>query len=275
MARQAGDRGWHVVGSYLTREPPAGEAIRLDVTDAAAVERAVERVRPDRIIHTAYRQDERAATVDGAANVAAAAARTRTRLVHVSSDVVFGGRLGRPYREGDRPDPITDYGRAKLDAEHAVAERAPAAAIARTSLLLAGPERSRHEIARTSLLLAGPERSRHEIAAIAAAEGCAEYPFYTDELRNPLAVSDAATALIELAHLAVSGVLHVAGPDAVSRYDLACLIAASAGLPADRIPFADGAAAAGRPADCRLDTSWARSLLGSRIRGIRTVFAPE
>jgi dTDP-4-dehydrorhamnose reductase len=257
--RLAAQRRWRVVGTYLTNEP-AGEALRLDVRDGAAVDAAFAEVRPDRVIHTAYRQsgdDARAVTVDGAANVAAAAARARARLVHVSTDVVFSGRLGRPYRERDRPDPITDYGRAKADAERAVAERAPAAAIVRTSLLLAGRE-----------------PSPHERVALDAAGGEAPYGFFTDELRCPIAVADAAAALIELCHQAFAGPLHVAGPDAVSRYELACLIACARGLSTDAIPAASGAAGAGRPADCRLDTTWARSLLGTRIRGIRRVLAP-
>ncbi|MEA2428349.1 MAG: dTDP-4-dehydrorhamnose reductase [Thermoleophilaceae bacterium] len=254
--RQASARGWRVVGTYLHNEPSAGEAVRLDVTDAAAVAEAVERARPDRIIHTAYRQDDRSVTVDGTVNVARAAARIRARLVHVSSDVVFSGRLGRPYREGDRLDAVTEYGRAKADAERAVGELAPAAVVVRTSLLVAGSE-----------------PNRQERPALEAAAGRAPYPFFTDELRCPIAVADAAAALIEIAHLPLVGPLHVAGADAVSRYELACLIAGAAGLPADRIPAASGSAAAGRPADCRLDSSLARRVLRTRLRGAREVFA--
>jgi dTDP-4-dehydrorhamnose reductase len=260
VVRAAGARGWRVVGTYLENEPEC-EAIRLDVRDAVAVDAVFEAVRPARVIHTAYRQSgpgARAVTVDGAANVAAAAARARARLVHTSTDVVFSGRLGRPCRETDTPDPVTDYGRDKLDAERAVAERAPAAVIVRLSLLMVGRE-----------------PSNHERTALEAAAGRAPYPFYVDELRCPLAVADAAAAAVELAHSPVVGLLHVAGPDAVSRYELACLVAVANGLQTDAIPSTSGAAADGRPADCRLDTSWARNLLLSRPRGIRHVLTAE
>jgi dTDP-4-dehydrorhamnose reductase len=228
VARQAAERGWTVIGL-------AGSA-ELDIRDADAVDAAFERLRPDRVIHTAYRQDDRSVTFDGTVNVARAAGRMRARLVHVSTDVVFSGRLHRPYREPDRLDPITDYGRAKADAEGAVAELARGAAIVRTSLLLPGPY-------------------------VSAALG-AEYAFYDDEVRCPAAVEDVASALIEVAHLPLAGPLHVAGADAVSRYELACLIAGQA-------PRTTGAAAAGRPADCRLDTSLARRMLSTRVRGVR------
>jgi dTDP-4-dehydrorhamnose reductase len=241
------------VGAYLTREPAGCEPLRLDVRDAAAVDAAFASVMPERVIHTAYAQSDDAVTRDGAANVASAAAAVRARLVHLSTDVVFSGRLGRPYRETDRPDPVTAYGQTKAEAERAVAERCGGA------------------IVRTSLLLAGDESSTHERTALEAAAGRAPYGFYSDELRCPIAVADAAAALVELAHSPVSGLLHVAGPDAVSRYELACLVARAHGQPAGAIPSASGAAAAGRPADCRLDSGWARSLLAARPRGIRSV----
>jgi dTDP-4-dehydrorhamnose reductase len=234
VVRQATERGWTVTGL-------AGSA-ELDIRDRGAVHHAFERVRPDRVIHTAYRQHDRSVTFDGAVNVAAAAARVNARLVHVSTDVVFSGRLHRPYRETDRLDPITDYGRAKADAERAIAEIVPGAAIVRTSLLMPG---------------------RYVQAARDA-----EYAFYDDEIRCPAAVEDVASALIEVAHLPVVGPLHVAGADALSRYELARLVNPDA-------PRTTGSAAAGRPADCRLDISLAKRLLTTRLRGIREVLRPE
>ena len=84
------------------------------------------RVRPEIVIHTAYLQDGPGAheiTVDGAENVARAAAAVGARLVHLSTDVVFDGRKGAPYVEDDPLSPVTDYGRAKAEAEGRVAGR--------------------------------------------------------------------------------------------------------------------------------------------------------
>jgi dTDP-4-dehydrorhamnose reductase len=214
----------------------------VDVRDADAVLERFEHARPDRVIHTAYRQDDRSVTCDGALNVATAAARRHARRVHRSTDGVFSGRHHRPDRENDRLDPISEYGQAKADAERALAERAPGAAIVRTSLLLPGP---------------------HVQAALEPS-----YAFYDDEFRCPAHVSDVAAALIEIAHLPVVGPLHVAGADAVSRYELACLIAGAT----EGIPRTTGAAAAGRPADVRLDCTVARRMLRTRVRGARELF---
>ena len=70
--------------------------------------------------------------------VAAAAAAVGARLVHLSSDVIFDGTKPSPYDESDAPSPITEYGRAKADAELAVAEAHPEALLARTSLIYGG-----------------------------------------------------------------------------------------------------------------------------------------
>lgn len=56
------------------------------------------------------------------------------RLVHLSSDLVFSGTLGRPYVETDRTDPVTIYGQTMAEGEAMVAADSPEAAILRISL---------------------------------------------------------------------------------------------------------------------------------------------
>jgi dTDP-4-dehydrorhamnose reductase len=248
--RQARELGWEVVGTHLSRVPE-WSSVRLDVRDLRAVRAAFDSVRPSHVIHTAYTQFDEFVTRDGAANVAAAAAARRARLVHVSTDVVFSGRLGRPYREADPVDPVTAYGRAKAEAERLVARTLPGAAIVRTSLLVPG---------------------RYEEIALTAAAGNAPYPFFDDELRCPIDAADAAAALLELTDMPFAGPIHVAGADAVSRHELACLIARAHGEPTMTIPASSGAAEAGRPADCRLDSGLALSMLRTRLRGVREIF---
>jgi dTDP-4-dehydrorhamnose reductase len=245
------------VGTFLNRSLDGG--VRLDVRDASAVALAV--AGHDAVIHTAYVQDDPFVIVDGSVNVATACAASGARLVHVSTDVVFDGTLGRPYREDDEPTPITEYGRAKLVAERAVARLCPGALIVRTSLIYGGP---------------GLEPSRHEQDALDAAGGRADIAFFTDELRSPVQVGDLAAALLELIGLDERGVLHVAGADSVSRYEFARLVVVAQGGDPDRVRGANaGELGLNRPADCRLDSSRARALLTTRLRGVREVLAPR
>lgn len=241
------------VGTWLTTEPPARDDwLRLDVRDSAAVRRELERMRPGAVIHTAYRQDDRATTLDGAGAVAEAAAAVGARLVHVSSDVIFDGTKPGAYTEEDPPSPITDYGRAKAEAEHIVRSVHPGALVVRTSLIYGGRE-----------------PSRHERLAWEAAEGRGSMTFFEDELRTPVLVGELASALLELADRDEGGILHVAGPDTVSRYEFAFLLAQAHGLPGERILRASLAGSGlARPANCALDSSRARALLRTRLSGV-------
>jgi dTDP-4-dehydrorhamnose reductase len=241
------------VGTWLTREPrDGGDWVRLDVRDSAAVRRELERLRPAAVIHTAYRQDDRESTFDGATTVAEAAAAVEARLVHVSSDVIFDGTKSSPYTEDDPPSPITDYGRAKAEAEGAVRAAHPGALVVRTSLIYGGPE-----------------PSRHERVACEAAAGHGDTTFFEDELRSPVLVEDLAGALLELAGRGEAGILHVAGSDTVSRYEFAVLLAQAHGLSGERIPRSRVAASGlVRPANCALDSSRAQTLLHTRLRGV-------
>jgi dTDP-4-dehydrorhamnose reductase len=257
LLRQAAGRP--LVATHLTVDPVGAddvEWIRLDVRDSQAVLEEIERVRPAAVIHTAYRQEgegARETTLGGAAAVAAASRSVGARLLHLSSDVIFDGTKPAPYDEDDSPSPITDYGRAKAEAERAVSEAHPGALLARTSLLYGGDG-----------------ESRHELLALAAARGDRDVGFFDDELRCPVLVGDLAAALIELVDRPERGVLNLAGAEVVTRYEFACLVARAGGLSTERIRRTSIAEAGlERPRNCALATDRARSLLGTQLRGAR------
>jgi dTDP-4-dehydrorhamnose reductase len=229
------------LGSELVRLRPDASTERVEVRDAPAVQALFERIRPDVVFHTAYRQDDDAVNTEGSENVARAAAAVGAGLVHLSTDVVFDGRKGTPYVEDDPLSPVTDYGRAKAEAEGRVARAHPDALIVRTSLIYGGAEPSKHE----------------------ATARDPSFTYFTNEIRNPIQAGDLAEALLELAELAVSGPLHVAGADAVSRAEFAELITGA--------PVASAPAPPTRPLNCSLDSSRAQALIHTRLRGVREV----
>jgi dTDP-4-dehydrorhamnose reductase len=245
-----------VSGTIRTRPAPPGLlTFAIDVRDERAVAEAIAAARPDAVVHTAYVQHGAGAwtvNVDGSAAVARAARAAGIRLVHLSSDVVFPGDLGRPLREDDAPAPVNAYGKSKAAAEAAVAAADPGAVLVRTSLIYGGVE-----------------PSTYELRALDPAQ-----TFYADEVRCPIAAGDLAAALVELAARAdVRGPLHVAGAEAVSRLEFAQLIAAARGH--DPATVHGGSRPAGRPGDLRLDCARARSLLRTRLRGVREVLAAD
>jgi dTDP-4-dehydrorhamnose reductase len=215
----------------------------------------VRAVRPDAIINAAYRQSDWATTAEGGMHVALAAAVVGTRLVHVSSDAVFSGSAAR-YDETHLPDPMTPYGAAKAAAETAIKGITPTAVIARTSLII------------------GDGDSQHEKHVHALAAGAVTGALFTDDVRCPVHVTDLAAALLELAASPYSGIHHVAGPDAISRYELGVLIARRNGLDPGALPagLRAGAGLPG-PIDVRLDSTNTQARLKIRLRGAREFFA--
>jgi dTDP-4-dehydrorhamnose reductase len=258
LVRQALAAGHTVAASYFSQEPPAYAGVAwapLDVRDSLAVEDSLDRLRPDLVIHTAYLQsgpEVMAVTAEGSGHVARATAAVGARLIHLSSDVIFDGEREGAYSEDDPPAPISLYGQAKARAEALVSEAHPEAAIVRTSLIYGFAPIDK--LSRFSLDVA---------------TGHVEAKLFTDEYRCPIYVEDLAAALLELDGLRYRGVLHIAGAERVSRYELGTLIAQAWGVDPAGIPAGlSSESPTRRPRNCALDSTRARALLRTRLRGV-------
>ena len=216
----------------------------LDVADADAVAAAFEQAVPDVVINCAAwtdvdgaearLDDALAANRDGAGNVARAAASAGVWTVHVSTDYVFDGTRSTPYVESDRVNPMSAYGRSKLEGELAAAAAAPDShTIVRSSWLFGNAGSC---FPKTILRLAS---ERDELTVVDDQVGC---PTFTGHL---------AQALLELAaDRRMAGVVHVAAAGECSWFEFAREIVAAAGAAAEVKPgkTADLARPAPRPA---------------------------
>jgi dTDP-4-dehydrorhamnose reductase len=271
LCRQALTLGMPVVGTYMSRplDIPGVSWHQLDVTSPDAVDALMRAVAPSAVIHTAFAHAPSfetgtainwAVNAVGAVNVARAVASVGGRLVQVSTDAVHRGRE-KPFTEADAPSPVYPYGAAKAAAELAISTLVPSAVIARVSLI-------NSDVAVGGALT---ERDRFMIDLFA---GRASGVLFTDDIRCPIAVTDLAEALIELANGDFAGVINLGGPDAVSFYDLGMLVAVANGFDPAAVPSSTIAAAGAlRPGNVVLDISLTNSLLRTRLRGIREVFA--
>ena len=253
VARLAAAAGGEVLGTATT---DAGGWAGVDITDREAVRTLVRRIRPELVVNAAARGDSWTACADGAAHVALAAVEVGARLVHVSSDALHAGRPA-PYPDDAVPTPIYPYGAAKAAAETAVAAIDPAAVLVRTSLII------------------GDERSKHVRLTLDLITGRARGALFTDEIRCPIAVTDLAAAILELATEGYAGLINVAGPQALSRAELGRLVAARHGLDPAAVPvctIAEGGLGV-RPAAVRLDSSLASGLLKTPLRGVSEALA--
>jgi len=187
---------------------------RVDLCDAGATAVLIDRVRPDVVVHTAYRQSDRADVVTATGHVAEAAAAVGAALVALSTDVVFAGDRP-PYGESDPVDPVTDYGRWKVEAERACVAAVSDACLVRVSLIVA---------------LDPPDRVTASLFD-AIDEGSSPTMF-VDEWRQPAAATDLAAAIwaiTELDRPDRAGVWHLPGPERCSRHELAVALARATG----------------------------------------------
>lgn len=181
---------------------------QLDVRDRKRVLDEITTWTPNVVVHLAHRRDDRETTVEGSRHVAQAAAAAGSRLIHLSTDLVFAGRE-RPYTEHDQPDAHWQYGEWKAAAEQTVLHAGGSSLIVRTSLLYGTDYQA---------------SIQRDVAAAVA--GRSDMRFFTDEFRCPAHADDVATAIVALADRpAITGVLHVAGPRAISRAELAGIFA--------------------------------------------------
>jgi dTDP-4-dehydrorhamnose reductase len=256
LVQQALLAGHRVTATFHANGGPADGATwhRLDIRRRGDVIALADGIRPDMIINAAYRQSDWETTADGGMHVAQAAAATGSGLVHVSTDAVFSGAAGS-YDENCAPDPVTPYGAAKAAAETAIKGIARGAAIARTSLIV------------------GDGDSQHERFVHALASGADDGVLYTDEVRCPVHVADLSAAILEMAATRHAGIRHVAGPDAVSRYELGRLIAARDGFDPDALRAGPRPVGRPGPADLRLDGTRTQARLSARLRGAREFLA--
>ena len=257
---------WEIHATYFTRQPQslALPTLSLDLRNRADVLLFVEQVKPDIIIHTAAQigsdglQPNNAkgeaweTNVYGTIHLAESAVRVGARLVHVSTDVVFDGEHA-PYQEESAVHPLHRYGASKAEAERVLIESGANAVIARTSLIYGFDPLD----PRTRATLEGNMNR-----------------LFVDEFRNPIFVGDLADALIELGASEYRGVLHVAGPQRLNRYEFGVKsVQALGGDSTKLVPSLTTESPLVRPRDCTLDISRAQRHLKTELRGVDQVLS--
>lgn len=229
---------------------PRQGLMRLDITDARAVDLAFSEGRFDVCIHAAARcnlddceRQRSAATninVGGTGNVVEACRRTRTRLLYVSTDHVFDGAPARTYVETDEPRPLQHYGVTKREGELLVLTLEDALVL-RVPLLygLTGPDEKATFVTSTLEQLATGQ------------------PVYVDgeQVRYPVLVDEVAGLLTRLAGGGVRGVLHFSGGEATTKYAWARRLAHAFNLDVSLVRTRKESSLAVRPRDNRLEST--------------------
>lgn len=252
-------KSYQVFGTFY-RNPVSfeEESTCVDIRDEDAVQNLVDRVRPNIIFHLAWDlNDLEGCIVAGTKNLLRARNEhcSTSRFIFISTDAVFDGERGL-YRESDVPAPIWPYGVAKRKAE--VDTVAAGGTVVRTSLVYGFEPMD----PRTAVLKRGLET------------GNFSYPYFLDEIRCPVFVDDLCSALFELAYADNNemNILHIAGPEAISRYEFACKLARFLEHDPERIPRGiKSDSGENRPLNLSMDISLAKTLFKTKLRSIEEV----
>jgi dTDP-4-dehydrorhamnose reductase len=230
---------------------------RVDLANREAIERRLDEIKPDAVIHLgavsvaeAVRRDPavaRKVNVDATRQIAEWCDRHGRRLVFTSTDMVFDGSKSW-WSESDSPNPVLEYGRTKVAAEEAVLGMGNGL------------------IVRLSLLFGASHNGRESFfdRALATLRRGETQSFFADEFRTPLHLSKAAEALELLLRMDTTGIVHVGGEERLSRYELMRQSAKALGIDASLVLAnhrADFPGSEPRPADLSLDTSKLAELL--------------
>lgn len=199
----------------------------FDITDKEATLRAIKDIAPDLVIHAAgYTkvdacESEKALAFkvnrDGAGNVAMACREIGVRLFYISTDYVFDGKKGSPYREEDTPNPLSVYGRSKWEGEHKIEQVLSEYLIIRTAWLFGknGPN-----FVKTILRLAS---------------GGGVLKVVSDQRGSPTYSVDLSEAIGRLIKIDIRGMIHITNSGDCTWFEYAKKIADLAGFDSSNI----------------------------------------
>jgi dTDP-4-dehydrorhamnose reductase len=209
----------------------------VEIADMASVRKAIVKGKPKIIINTAayVRVDDcedehdKAFSVNalGARNVAVVAQELGAKLVHISTDYIFGGEAEprtAPYTEFDTPVPLSVYGRSKLAGEDFVRHLCLRHFIVRISGLfgVAGSLGKGGNFIETILKLAG-ERDKLRVVS--------------DQVFSPTYATDLARKIVQLISTDYYGIFHITNRGACSWYEFTVEILRQAGIKTPVVPI--------------------------------------
>ncbi len=133
---------------------------------------------------------------------------TNSKLVYFSTDAVFDGKKSQKYSEAEIPNPLSFYGKTKLDAE---------------KIILAGNDKN--VVLRTTVIYGHQKRSRFTQWVLENLKNNQTVTAFTDQYNTPTLVDDLSKAIVKILELDLSGLFHASGKTCLNRYEFALKLA--------------------------------------------------
>lgn len=209
-----------IQGSERGHEMSGYDIPELDISDQKKISDIISNGHFDIVINAAAytavdmaeTEHEKAENVNakGPQYIAEECARTKTPLIHVSTDYVFNGSKIDPYTENDLPDPIGVYGTTKLKGEKAVQTALKHHIIVRTAWVYGTHGKN---FVRTMLAIG---KDREELRVVSDQTGCP-----TDSFDLAAALLTAAESVINDDKTDLWGTYHFCGAGKVTWHGFA------------------------------------------------------
>ena len=187
----------------------------LDVTDKKKLNSVISSIEPDYIINCAAltnvdkneinKKQAYSVNVDGIKNILSCSSKN-TKIIHISSDYIFDGSRNS-FTEEDAPNPLSYYGKVKLESENILRSSHRPYLIFRSSVIYNDSHSNFYTWVYNSLL------NNKKIEVV------------TDQISNPTWTWSLSEAIYKSLLNNLDGVFHYAGNDVLSRYDFALKIA--------------------------------------------------
>ena len=177
----------------------------------------IKSLKPDVVIHTAAHPsvdiceiNHKIADmlhVDVTQNIVDICHSINSKLIYISTDAVFEGKLNKLYTENDEPNPINYYGTTKLRAEKVILNV------------------SRNVVLRTSVIYGWHDRSRFTNWILEYLKEKKLVDPFSDQYNTPTLVDDLAKSIIKIIEQDISGLYHATGKTCINRYEFALKLA--------------------------------------------------
>ncbi len=237
-------------GSYVT----TAQYVSLDITDKEAVDKTIQEIHPDVVVHCAAwtavdaAEDEdkqakvRAINAGGTQNIASACKEVNAKMVYISTDYVFDGQGAEPWQPDCKDyKPLNVYGQTKLEGELAVSQTLDKYFIVRIAWVFG---KNGNNFIKT-MLNVGKKYDTLKVV--------------NDQIGTPTYTYDLARLLVDMIETDKYGYYHATNEGGyISWYDFACEIFKQAGYTNTVIPVTTeeyGLSKAARPFNSRLDKS--------------------
>ncbi|KAH6640955.1 hypothetical protein F5144DRAFT_526991 [Chaetomium tenue] len=266
---------WAVKGTGYSRADGVN-TLKVDLANPAEIEKALEEVKPQVVIHCAANRfpdkvdadptGTRALNIEASRALAQQCAARGALLVYISTDYVFAGRPGEAPYEADAPTgPTNLYGQTKLDGEGAVLGafeeglrrgegKGGGAVVLRVPVLYGEVEGGRNAESAVNCLM---DVVMGEGGKVGMDHWALRYPTNTEDVAR-VCYDVAVRYLGEEDKASLPRVLQFSSEDKYTKYEICQLFGEIMGTPIDRIvPNTEGndpKASVQRPYDCHLST---------------------